>query len=292
MPTSPVVDVDGLTVTYGDVIAVRDLTFHVQQGEVYALLGTNGAGKTSALDVIEGRRRATSGTVRVFGRNPLDGRAARPRTGIMLQATGAAPDRTVRKAVGLIGSRGEIREDVDAVLGVAGLAGKAGSLVSQLSGGEQRRLDFAAAVHGGPELVVLDDPTTGLDSHSRDALWVAVQQLRDDGSSVLLATHHPDEVQQHADRIGLLHEGTLRREGTVVELTRSLPAVISFALPPGAPEPPIVGSLNGAFHVKTFNLQLDLHRLLVWAHDNGVQLLQLRADPPGLDDVLRGSDAP
>jgi len=139
--------------------------------------------------------------------------------------------------------------------------------------------------------VVLDDPTTGLDSHSRDALWDAVQRLRDDGSTVLLATHHPDEVQQRADRIGLLHEGTLRREGTVAELMRSLPSVISFALPPGAPEPPIVGALNGAFHVETFNLQLDLHRLLVWAHDHSVQLLQLRADPPRLDDVLRGSDA-
>ena len=291
MPPSPVVDVDGLTVTYGDVTAVRDLTFHVQQGELYALLGTNGAGKTSALEVIGGRRRATSGTVRVFGSNPLGRRAARPRTGIMLQATAAAPDRTVHKAVGLIGSRGEIRDDVDAVLGVAGLAGKAGPLVSQLSGGQKRRLDFATAVHGRPELVVLDDPTAGLDSYSRDALWDAVQRLRDDGSTVLLTTHHPDEVQQHADRIGLLHEGTLRHEGTIAELTRSLPTVISFALPPGAPEPPIVGALNGAFHVKTFNLQLDLHRLLVWAHDHSVQLLQLRADPPRLDDVLRGSDA-
>ena len=292
MPTSRVVDVDGLKVTYGDVTAVRDLTFHVQQGELYALLGTNGAGKTSTLDVIEGRRRATSGTVRVFGRDPLSGRAARPRTGIMLQATAAAPDLTVQKAVGSIGRVGEIRDDVDAVLCVAGLARKADALVSQLSGGEKRRLDFTTAVYGGPELVVLDDPTTGLDSHSRDALWAAVHRLRHDGSTVLLTTQHPDEVQQHADRIGLLHEGTLRREGTVAELTRSLPSVISFALPPGAPEPPIIGALNGAFHVKTFNLQLDLHQLLVWAHANGVQLHQLRADPPRLDDLLRGSDAP
>jgi ABC-2 type transport system ATP-binding protein len=209
----------------------------------------------------------------------------------MLQATAAAPDLTLQKAVGLIGSRGEIHGDVDRALGVAGLARKAGSLVSQLSGGEKRRLDFATAVYGGPELVVLDDPTTGLDSHSRDALWDALHRLRDAGSTVLLTTHHPDEVQQRADRIGLLHEGTLRREGTVAELMRSLPSVISFALPPGAPEPPIVGALNGAFHVETFNLQLDLHRLLMWAHDNGVQLLRLRADPPSLDDVLRGSDA-
>lgn len=291
MPTSRVVDVDGLTVTYGDVTAVRDMTFHVQQGELYALLGTNGAGKTSALDVIEGRRPATSGTVRVVGRDPLGRRVPRLRTRIVLQATAATPDLTVREAVGLMGRLGEIHDDVDRVLGVAGLARKAGSLVSELSGGEKRRLDFAAAVYGAPELVVLDDPTAGLDSDSRDALWDAVLRLRDDGSTVLLATHDPDEVQQRADRIGLLHEGTLRRENTVAELMRSLPSVISFALPPGAPEPPIVGTLNGAFHVETFNPQLDLHRLLVWADDNGVQLLQLRADPPRLGDVLRGSGA-
>ncbi|NEM07727.1 ABC transporter ATP-binding protein [Geodermatophilus normandii] len=290
MPTSRVVDVEGLSVTYGDVTAVRDLTFHVQQGELYALLGTNGAGKTSALDVIEGRRRATSGTVRVFGSDPLGRRAHHPRTGIVLQATGAAPDLTVQEAVGLIGSLGEVHEDVARVLGVAGLARKAGSLVSQLSDGEKRRLDLATAVCGGPELVVLDDPTTGLDGHSRDALWDAVHRLRDDGSTVLLTTQHPGEVQR-ADRIGLLHEGTLRREGTVAELMRSLPSVISFALEPGAPEPPIIGALDGAFHVETFNLQLDLHRLLVWADDNGVRLLQLRADPPRLDDVFLGSDA-
>jgi ABC-2 type transport system ATP-binding protein len=291
MATSRVVDVDGLTVAYGDVTAVRALTFHVQQGELYALLGTNGAGKTSALDVIGGRRRATSGTVRVFGRNPLGRRAPRPRTGIMLRTTGAAPDLTVQEAVGLVGSLGEIHDDVDRVLGVAGLTRRAGSLVSQLSGGEKRRLDFATAVYGRPELVVLDDPTTGLDSHSRDALWDAVHRLRDEGSTVLLTTHHLDEAQQRADRIGLLHEGTLRREGTVAELVRALPSVISFVLPPGAPQPPIVGALNGAFHVETFHLQLDLHRLLVWAHDNAVDLLQLRAAPPRLDDVFGGSAA-
>jgi ABC-2 type transport system ATP-binding protein len=171
MTTSPVIDVDGLTVTYGDVTALRDLTFHVQQGELYALLGTNGAGKTSALDVIEGRRRATSGTVRVFGSSPLGPPADRPRTGSVLQGSGLSPDLTVRESVGLIGSLSGRRDDVGRVLGVAGLARQAGSLVSQLSGGERRRLDFATAVYGGPELVVLDDPTTGLDSHSRDALW-------------------------------------------------------------------------------------------------------------------------
>ena len=289
MTTSAVVDVAGLTVAYGDVTAVRDLTFHVQQGELYALLGTNGAGKTSVLDVVEGRRRATSGTVRVLGTHPPGQRAAHPRTGVVLPADA---DLTLEEAVGLVGGVGEVHDDVDRALGVAGLAHRAGSLVSQLSGGERRRLDFASAVHGRPALVVLDDPTAGLDSRSRVALWDAVHRLREDGSTVLVTACDPEEVQQRADRIGLLHEGTLRGEGTVAELVRSLPSVISFVLPPGAPEPPTVGSLNGAFHVTTFNLQLDLHRLLVWAHDNGVQLLQLRADPPRLDDVLRGSDAP
>ena len=197
----------------------------------------------------------------------------------------------MRESVGLIGSLSGRRDDVDRVLGIAGLTRKANTVVSQLSGGEKRRLDFATAVYGGPELVILDEPTTGLDIQSRDALWAAVDRLREDGSTVVLTTHYLEEAQQRADRIGLMHQGALRREGTVAELTRTLPSVISFALPPGAPEPPIVGALNGAFHVETFNLQLDLHRLLVWAHDTGVELQELQAGPTRLDDVFRALDA-
>ena len=291
MSAPPVIDVKGLTIAYGDFTAVRDLSFHVQHGELYALLGTNGAGKTSTLEVIEGHRRATSGTVRIFGDSPLDRRTVRPRTGIMLQESGFSPDLTVRESVRLIGGLSGRRDDVDRVLAVAGLAGKARTVVSQLSGGEKRRLDFATAVYGGPELVILDEPTTGLDIQSRDALWAAVDRLREDGSTVVLTTHYLEEAQQRADRIGLMHEGTLQREGTVAELTRTLPAVISFALPPGAPEPPMVGMLNGAFHIETFNLQLDLHRLLVWAHATGVELQDLQAGPTRLDDVFRALEA-
>ena len=290
MPAPPVIDVEGLSVTYGDFTAVRDLSFHVQQGELYALLGTNGAGKTSTLEVIEGHRPATSGTVRIFGQSPLDRPTVRPRTGIMLQESGFSPDLTVRESVGLIGSLSGRRGDVDRVLGVAGLTPKASTIVSQLSGGEKRRLDFATAVYGGPELVILDEPTTGLDIQSRDALWAAVDRLREDGSTVVLTTHYLEEAQQRADRIGLMHRGTLQREGTVAELTQTLPSVISFALPPGAPEPPTVGALNGAFHVETFHLQHDLHRLLVWAHDTGVELQDLQAGPTRLDDVFRALD--
>jgi ABC-2 type transport system ATP-binding protein len=291
MPVSPVIDVEGLTVAYGEFTAVRDLSFHVQHGELYALLGTNGAGKTSTLEVVEGHRRPTSGTVRIFGENPQDRPAVRPRTGIMLQDSGFSPDLTVRESVGLIGTLSGRRDDVDRVLGVAGLSRRASTSVSQLSGGEKRRLDFATAVYGGPELVILDEPTTGLDIQSRDALWAAVDRLREEGSTVVLTTHYLEEAQQRADRIGLMHQGVLRSEGTVAELTQTLPSVITFGLPPGAPEPPTVGALNGAFHIETFHLQDDLHRLLAWAHDHGVELKKLEAGPTRLDDVFRALDA-
>ncbi len=291
MSTSRVIEVDNLNVTYGDFHAVKDLSFQVERGELYALLGTNGAGKTSTLEVIEGHRRAASGTVRIFDDSPTNRRAIRPRTGIMLQESGFSPDLTVRESVGLIGSLSGRHDDVNRVLGVSGLTHKAETMVSQLSGGEKRRLDFATVVYGGPELVILDEPTTGLDIQSRDALWGAVDRLRDEGSTIVLTTHYLEEAQQRADRIGLMHQGTLRQEGTVVELTQTLPSVISFALPPGAPEPPTVGALNGAFHVETYNLQEDLYRLLGWAQHSGVELLELQAGPTRLDDVFRALDA-
>jgi ABC-2 type transport system ATP-binding protein len=291
MPAAPVVSVERITVTYGGFAAVRDLSFQVERGELYALLGTNGAGKTSTLEVLEGHRRVTSGSVRIFGESPQDRHAVRPRMGVMLQESGFSPDLTVRESASLIGALSGRRDDVARVLGIAGLARKVDTQVSQLSGGEKRRLDFATAVYGGPELVILDEPTTGLDIQSRDALWAAVDRLRDEGSTVVLTTHYLEEAQQRADRVGLMHEGTLRREGTVADLTRTLPSVISFALPPGSPEPPIVGALNGAFHVETFNLQEDLHRLLEWAHLSGVELQQLEAGPTRLDDVFRTLEA-
>ncbi|NED97076.1 ABC transporter ATP-binding protein [Phytoactinopolyspora alkaliphila] len=288
MSASAVIDVDRLNLSYGDFHAVKDLSFRVERGELYALLGTNGAGKTSALEVIEGHRTASSGAVRVFGESPTDRRAVRPRMGIMLQESGFSPDLTVTESVRLIGRLTGRSDTVDRVLDLVDLTGKAGTRVSQLSGGEKRRLDFATAVYGGPELIVLDEPTTGLDVQSRDALWAAVDRLREDGATIVLTTHYLEEAQQRADRIGLMHQGTLRQEGTVVELTQALPSVISFALPVGAPEPPIdIARVNGSFHIETFGLQEDLYRLLGWAHHTGVELRELQAGPTRLDDVFR-----
>jgi len=289
MSTTPVIDVDRLTLTYGGFPAVKDLSFQVERRELYALLGTNGAGKTSTLETVEGHRTPTSGAVRVFGKNPRDRAAVRPRMGIMLQESGFSPDLTVRETVGLVGRLTERSDDVGRVLGVVDLTRKATTKVGQLSGGEKRRLDFATAVYGTPELVFLDEPTTGLDIQSRDALWDAVDRLREDGSTVVLTTHYLEEAQQRADRIGLMHQGAFHREGTVAELTRTLPSTIHFGLPPHAPTPPLLASrgADGKFLVETFGLQKDLHTLLGWAEDHAVELQDLQAGPTRLDDVFR-----
>jgi ABC-2 type transport system ATP-binding protein len=295
--TTPVIDVERLNVSYGDFHAVKDLSFQVRKGELYALLGTNGAGKTSALETIEGHRTAASGVVRVFGHSPRDRAAVRPRTGIMLQESGFSPDLTVRESVRLIGKLSQRVDHVDRVLDLVDLSRKAGTLVAQLSGGEKRRLDFATAVYGAPELIFLDEPTTGLDIQSRDALWDVIDNLRADGSTVVLTTHYLEEAQQRADRIGLMHQGTLRREGTVAELTRALPAVISFSLPdqataravaqaPALPLPTEQGD-GGALRIETLDLQRDLYTLLSWAQDHAVELRGLEAGPTRLDDVFR-----
>jgi ABC-2 type transport system ATP-binding protein len=292
MSTTPVIDVDRLNLTYGDFAAVKDLSFQVERGELYALLGTNGAGKTSTLESVEGHRAPTSGAVRVFGQDPRDRAAVRPRMGIMLQESGFSPDLTVRESVGLIGRLTERTDDVGRVLGMVGLTRKATTKVGQLSGGEKRRLDFATAVYGTPELVFLDEPTTGLDIQSRDALWDAVDRLREDGSTIVLTTHYLEEAQQRADRIGLMHQGAFHREGTVAELTRTLPATIHFGLAPHAPKPPLLATrgADGKFLVETFALQKDLHTLLGWAQDHAVELPDLQAGPTRLDDVFRAID--
>ncbi|MCM4078729.1 ABC transporter ATP-binding protein [Paractinoplanes hotanensis] len=289
--STPVIEVEKLNLKYGDFHAVKDLSFEVRPGELYALLGTNGAGKTSALETVEGHREPTSGTVRVFGHSPRDRKAVRPRMGIMLQESGFSPDLTVRESVRLIGRLTGRTDDDGRVLDVVGLTRKAGTVVSQLSGGEKRRLDFATAVYGTPELIFLDEPTTGLDIQSRDALWDSVDRLRENGSTIVLTTHYLEEAQQRADRIGLMHQGVFRRQGTVSELTRALPSHIRFALPDG-PALPLASSVDGnAVVVETFELQKDLHLLLGWAQDNGVELRDLSAGPTSLDDVFRAIEA-
>lgn len=289
MSQETVIDVDNLNVRYDQFHAVKDLTFRVQRGELYALIGTNGAGKTSTLEVVEGHRASSSGTVTIFGEDPRNRKAVRPRMGIMLQDSGFSADLSAMETVTLIGRLTGREDQPGRVLDVVGLTTKADTRVSALSGGEKRRLDFATAIYGSPELIILDEPTTGLDVQSRDDLWGVVDRLREEGSTIVLTTHYLEEAQQRADRIGLMHEGAFRMQGTVAELTRTLPGTISFTLAHDAPPLPLQSSLaaNGRHLIETDSLQQDLHALLAWAQVNSTELRDLDAGPTRLDDVFR-----
>jgi ABC-2 type transport system ATP-binding protein len=273
----------------GGHVAVRGLGLTVQRGETYALLGTNGAGKTTTLEVLEGHRSPTSGRVRVLGGDPGDRRRVRPRVGIMLQESGLANELTVRDSVVLAGAISGRRDDADAVLERVGMAGKRSTRVAQLSGGEKRRVDFAMAVWGSPELVILDEPTTGLDPESRAALWAVVGELKAAGTTFLLTTHYLEEAEKAADHIGLMHGGTLRRQGTVAELTAEGTTTVRF-VPPGAIADipvPVAGTENGLAVIRTRAVQRDVTILMRWAAENGLELDRFSVRESGFDDIFR-----
>src|SRR4051794_33640888 len=218
--------------------AVRGVSFSVRRGELFALLGTNGAGKTSTLEVLEGLAPANSGTVRVLGHDPYRERPnVRPRIGIMLQQAGFAGYLTVHETARMWAGTLTAPRPVPAVLEQVGLASRSKVAVRQLSGGEHRRLDLALALLGRPELLFLDEPTTGLDPEGRLATWRMVRGLLAEGTTVLLTTHHLEEAAELADRLAILHEGRIARTGTPAEVTASQPAQVRFALPDGAPLP-------------------------------------------------------
>ena len=273
---------------YGEFAAVKQLSFRVERGELYALLGTNGAGKTTTLETIEGHRAPTAGRVTVFGGDPRDRLKVRPRVGIMLQESGFAGDLTVAESLRLAGSLSGREDTDDRVLGLVDLTQKRDTRVGQLSGGEKRRLDFGMAVWGTPELIFLDEPTTGLDPSARDGLWDVVAGLREKGTTIILTTHYLEEAQKYADRIGLMHKGELEREGTLAQLVEDQPSHIEFVAPAGIDLPlAVTATTNGVSRVDTDDLQRDLTALLVWADRAGHRLDRLTATTSSLDDVFR-----
>jgi ABC-2 type transport system ATP-binding protein len=283
-----VLSVDRLSHSYGRFQALRDLTMHVSSGELYALLGTNGAGKTTALECLEGHRPPSSGRVAVFGHDPLDRRQVRPRIGIMLQETGFAADLTVVETLRLTGRLSGRDDEVARIVKRVGLPTKSDVRVGRLSGGEKRRLEFGMAIWGRPELLFLDEPTSGLDLSARENLWDAVGELRGDGATLVLTTHYLEEAQQHADRIGFLHKGELRREGTLAELLAGLSSRIEFLAPRGVPLPlTVTSTVNGVSRVDTTDVQRDMATLLRWADVGGHRLERLSTTTSTLDDVFR-----
>ena len=286
-----IVEVTDLAYNYGahgEFAAVKGLNLRVRRGELYALLGTNGAGKTTTLETIEGHRSPTSGTVTVFGAGPTDRRSIRPRIGIMLQETGYAADLTAIETLQLVGAISGRSDDAERVLAKIDLSDKRDTRVGQLSGGQRRRLDFGSAIWGTPELLFLDEPTTGLDPMARDSLWDVVAQLRQAGTTIILTTHYLEEAEKYADRIGLMHNGMLAREGTLDELVAGHPSRISFTAPANAALP-LAAEVNasGRSVVETTQLQHDLTTLLLWAKTGGHTLENLTATSSRLDDVFR-----
>jgi ABC-2 type transport system ATP-binding protein len=287
--TTPVISVSGLRCRYGDFEAVRGIDFDVRSGELFALLGTNGAGKTTALETIEGHRAPADGAVRVFGRDPWRDRSVRRRTGIMLQESGFAGDLTVLETAELGAAMLSRESDVDGTLEVLGLAPRRSVRVKQLSGGERRRLDLALALLGGPDLLFLDEPTTGMDPESRRTTWDLVRGLLARGTTVLLTTHYLEEAERLAHRLAIMREGRIAVSGRLVDVLASQQARISFD--PGVPVelPTLAGTATWSgtrVEVRTPALQRDLHALLAWA-DGRLELAGLRAHQASLEDIFQ-----
>src|ERR687898_2927681 len=209
------IEVTGLRKTYGDLEAVAGIDLTVDVGEVFALLGPNGAGKTTTVEILEGYRQRTAGEVSVLGFDPAGrARALRERVGIVLQSTGVDPYLTVRETVALYASYYPSPRDVDEVIDLVGLAEKRTTRVSRLSGGQQRRLDVAVALAGDPELLFLDEPTTGFDPNARRNAWQIVKNLADIGKTIFLTTHFMDEAQYLATRVAVIAKGAIEAQGT------------------------------------------------------------------------------
>ncbi|GAA1924752.1 ABC transporter ATP-binding protein [Streptomyces sodiiphilus] len=292
-----IIEVSGLRRRYGPrgsggFEAVAGLDFTVRRGELFALLGTNGAGKTSTVELLEGLERPTGGRVRVLGHDPYRERAAvRPRIGIMLQEGGFPSDLTVTETARMWAGCTTGARPVAEALEAVGLTGRAGVRVGRLSGGERRRLDLAMALIGRPEVLFLDEPTTGLDPEARQRTWQVVRDLRDAGTSVVLTTHYLEEAEALADRLAIMAHGRIVVSGTPAEVTASRPARIRFRLPDGvtAAQLPVLAPEagdDGRVEIRTTGLQDTLTGLLLWARERGVELAGLDARSASLEEAF------
>ncbi|MER6093324.1 ABC transporter ATP-binding protein [Streptomyces bluensis] len=293
-----VIEVTDLRRVYGGGFeAVRGITFSVGRGELFALLGTNGAGKTSTVELLEGLAPPAAGRVRVLGHDPYRERVAvRPHIGVMLQEGGFPSELTVGETVRMwAGCTSGARPAAEA-LELVGLGRRSGVRVKQLSGGEKRRLDLALALLGRPEVLFLDEPTTGLDAEGRQATWELVRELRDEGTTVLLTTHYLEEAEDLADRLAIFHEGRIAATGTPAEVTASQPSRIAFDLPDGyfLGDLPPLAELGVTDHewagrrvrLRTHELQRTATRLLLWAERARVELGGLDIRSASLEEAF------
>jgi len=286
-----VIEIRGLRKSYGDLEAVAGVDLTVDRGEVFALLGPNGAGKTTITEILEGYRPLSAGEVEVLGFDPARGeRAMRERMGIVLQSTGVDPFLSVRETVEMYGGYYPQHRDTAEVIEVVGLAEKADVRVRQLSGGQQRRLDVAIALAGDPELLFLDEPTTGFDPSARRNAWEMVRNLASIGKTVWLTTHFMDEAQYLADRVAVIAKGTIVAEGPPDSLAGRdhMRTTIRFRPGAGTAALPDWGQLqngDGSFALQTDEATRALHELTGWALEHGGPLEMLEVSQPTLEDV-------
>lgn len=286
----PAVQAEGLRKAYGPLEAVRGIDLQVAQGEVFALLGPNGAGKTTTAEILEGHRTRTAGEVRVLGYDPARGeRAMRERIGIVLQSTGVELYLSVREVVALYGGYYPRPRDVDEVIELVGLTAQADRRVRQLSGGQRRRLDLAVALAGDPELLFLDEPTTGFDPSARRQAWDMLRGLVALGKTIFLTTHFMDEAQLLADRVAVIANGVIVAEGSPRTLggRDAGRTTIRFGLPAGSELPDAFGAerRDGRYELGTDAPTRLLNELTSWAISARVDLEGLEVTRPSLEDV-------
>ncbi len=291
-----VVEARGLTMSYGSLQAVRGIDLEVHAGEVFAFLGPNGAGKTTTVEILEGFRHRTGGDVSVLGEDPAQaGGDWRARIGVVLQESEPEPELTVEQCMTLYAGYYPRARPVQGTLEMVGLADRASQRCRNLSGGQRRRLDVALALVGDPDLIFLDEPTTGFDPSARHAAWGVIAGLRDLGKTILLTTHYMEEAEQLADQIAVIAHGAIVASGTAETLggREHRPSLIRFTLPesvalsdlPGAVLSAGASATNNMVEVSAASPLPVVGALAVWAADRGLDLTDLEVRRPTLEEV-------
>lgn len=292
--SEPVISVRDLRKSYGQLDAVRGIDLEVHAGEIFAFLGPNGAGKTTTVEILEGYRRRSAGEVSVLGVDPANARREwRERIGIVLQQCKMAPELTVRETIAQYAGYYRSPRPVEETISLVGLQEKANERIGRLSGGQQRRLDVGVALAGDPELLFLDEPTTGFDPTARRQAWEVIRNLRGLGKTIFLTTHYMDEAQTLADRVGIIANGAIVAEGPPDRLAGSDEAEtrIIFRLPEGVDAEELPGMAaasprrNGTIELTTGAPLPLLNELTGWALARGVDLPGLEVHRPNLEDV-------
>ena len=290
------ISVRGLRKSYGEHEAVAGIDFEVAAGEVFGFLGPNGAGKTTTIEILEGYRERSDGEVSVLGIDPgAPTRAWRERVGLVLQECELDPLWTVQEAVSLFARFYSAPRSVGETIDLVGLGEKRDARIGTLSGGQKRRADVALGIVGDPDLIFLDEPTTGFDPTARREAWNMIEGLKALGKTVFLTTHYMDEAQHLADRVAILREGQIVAEGRTEEIAAAIgrSTVIGFALNGGLGIEDVRSTVSGAVstsgdqvEIQSQQPQRDLYRLLALAEERGIELRELEVRRPNLEDVF------